>query len=226
MDASSDGLLRNRECRAFLLPSDDRVTLVASPDEIAVLDPLLLQEFDRGHRLGADEHEHCAARNVVIFFGQRVRIVWWSIRRAAPYQAMQIDIGQTRQFGIARIHAPDVRSERNLPATRVVCIIEVVVPLRIRAEAGVVNVRRQRQWCAAAPTADQLRGQQFPFFLSLSVRLEESIECADPRLIFAKTYKGAIAAENVRLRHRQGNAGFTRISKNELAGFDRLSLAR
>ena len=37
-------------------------------DEIAVVDPLLLQEFDRGHRLGAHEQEDGAARHFVIFF--------------------------------------------------------------------------------------------------------------------------------------------------------------
>ena len=46
VDAASDRLLRNGERRAFLLPPDDRVTLVADTDEIAVVDPLLLQEFD------------------------------------------------------------------------------------------------------------------------------------------------------------------------------------
>src|SRR5262245_60303108 len=57
VDASSDGLLRNRESRAFLLPPDDRVALVANADEVAVIDPLLLQEFDRGHGLRAEEQE-------------------------------------------------------------------------------------------------------------------------------------------------------------------------
>ena len=117
-------------------------------------------------------------------------------------------------------------SERHLPATRVVRVIEVVVPLRVRAERGVVDVRRQRQRGAAAPTADQLRGEQFPFFLGASIRPEESIEGADARLIFAKAHIGAVATEDVRLRHRQGNAGLTRISEDELAGLDRPSLAR
>src|SRR5262245_20233596 len=69
MNASPDRLLRNGERRAFLLPPDDRVALVADPDEIAVVDPLLLQEFDRGHRLGADELEDGAARDFIILFG-------------------------------------------------------------------------------------------------------------------------------------------------------------
>ena len=129
-------------------------------------------------------------------------------------------------FGVPRVHAPDVASERHLPATRVVRVIEVVVPLRVRAECRIVDVRRQRQRGAAAPAADQLRGEQFPFFLGASIRLEESIERADARLILAKAHIGAVATEYVRLRHRQRNPGLTRISKDELAGLDRPSLPR
>src|SRR5262249_35030113 len=50
---------------------------------------------------------------------------------------------------------------------------------------------------------------------------EESIEGTDARLIFAEADIGAIAAEDVRLRHWQWNAGFTRISEHELARLDR-----
>ena len=86
------------------------------------------------------------------------------------------------------------------------------------------GAKRQRR--AAAPAADQLRGDQFPFFLGASIRPEESIERADARLIFAEAHIGPVAAEDVRLRHRQGDPGLTRISKDELAGLDRPSLAR
>src|SRR5262249_26586617 len=41
------------------------------------------------------------------------------------------------------------------------------------------------------------------------------------RLVLAESDVSAIAAEDVRLRHRQRNAGFTRISEDELARLDR-----
>jgi hypothetical protein len=82
---------------------------------------------------------------------------------------MDVDVGQTREFRVARVHAPDMASERHLPATRIVRVVEVVVPLRVRAERGIVDVRRQRQRRAAAPAADQLRGEQFPFFFSAPI---------------------------------------------------------
>ena len=95
MDAASHRLLRNGERCSFFLQPDNGITLVTGADEIAVIDLLLLQEFDSGQRLGADEQEDCAARHFVICFGQRVRIVWWSIRRASPYDPMNVDISQT-----------------------------------------------------------------------------------------------------------------------------------
>ncbi len=115
-------------------------------------------------------------------------------------------------------------SKGHLPAMRVLCVIEVVVPLRVRAEGGIVGVRRQGQRSAAAPAADQLRGDQFPFFLGAAVRVEESIEGADARLVFAESHIGPVATEDVRLRHRQWDPGLTRISEDELAGLDRPSL--
>src|SRR5262249_38886326 len=225
VETAPDRLLRNRESRPFFLTSDDRIALVTEPNEIAVVDPLLLQKFDRGHRLGADELEDGTVRHFVILFGDRVRIVRGSIRRAASYQTMEIDVGEAGQVGVARVHAPDVGAKRDLPAMRVIRVIEVVVPLRVRAEARIVDVRRERQRGAAAPTADQFCGNQFAFFVIASIGPEESIERTHARLIFAKAYIGAVAAEDVRLRHRQENPCFARIAKDELPRLDRPALA-
>src|SRR5262249_25768589 len=129
--ASSGWLLRDSENRAFLLPSDDWIPLAADPHEIAVIDPLLLQEFHRGHRLSADAQNDGATRSLIICVGQRVRIVRFSIRRAAPDEPMYIDIGQPGKLRVPRVHAPDMASEWCLPAVWIVRIIEVVVPLRV-----------------------------------------------------------------------------------------------
>src|SRR5262249_11741194 len=72
----------------------------------------------------------------------------------------------------------------------------------------------------------QFCGDQFLFFLGVSIRPKESIECADASLILAKAAIGAVAAEDVRLRHRQEKSGLARITKDELAGFDRPTVAR
>src|SRR6476620_7423942 len=139
---------------------------------------------------------------------------------------MHIHIRQAGEFRVPRVHAPDMAAEGYLQPTAVVGVIEIVVPLRIRTESGVVGVGRQRQRSAAAPTADQLCCQQFPFLIRASIRAKESIEGTDARLIFAEPDEGAIATENVRLRHREWNAGFARIAENELARLDRPSPAR
>src|SRR5262249_20805266 len=100
------------------------------------------------------EQENGPARHLIILFGQCVRIVWWSKRRAPPYDAMDVDVGQPSELGVPRAHAPDVASERDLSAMLVFCVIECVVQLWARAEGGVVGGRRQGQRGAAAATAD------------------------------------------------------------------------
>src|SRR5262245_37466097 len=154
-----DRLVWNGKSRSFLLQADNRVTFIADTYEVAVVNPLLLEEFDRGHRLGADEQKNGAARYFISFFRHIVRIIWWPIRCAAPYEAMNVDIGQPSEICVTRVHAPDMASERSLPAARVIRVVKIIVPMRVRAECGVVYFRCQHERCAAAPTANQLRGE-------------------------------------------------------------------
>src|SRR5271169_1831388 len=133
-DEVPDRLSWNGEARSLFLQSDDWVTLVTEAHEITVVDPLLLQEFNRGHRLGADEKKNRSARHFIICLGQSIWIVRWSVRGAAPYESMQVDVGQSSELCVARIHAPNVASARSLPATRVVRVVEVIIPLRVRTE--------------------------------------------------------------------------------------------
>src|SRR5262249_20245220 len=93
-------------------------------------------------------------------------------------------------------------------------------------ECGVVELRRQRQRCAAAPTANELGGDQFQFRIGASIVSKESIEGTDTRLILAEAYISAVATKYVRLRHRKGTPSLTWISEDELAGLDWPSLAR
>jgi hypothetical protein len=139
---------------------------------------------------------------------------------------MDVDVGEAGERRVARVHSADVASERRLAAMRVVCVIEVVVPPRVCAKGGIVDLGRQRQRRAAAPAADQLGGEQFPLLIGACVRVKESIEGADPRLVLAKADEGAVASEDVGLRHRQELPGLARVPEDELAGLDRPSLAR
>jgi hypothetical protein len=49
------------------LQPDHRVAFVADARKVPVVDPFSLQEFERGHRLGADEEEIDAARHLIVF---------------------------------------------------------------------------------------------------------------------------------------------------------------
>src|SRR5262249_24204718 len=100
--------------------------------------------FQRGHCPGADEQKDGAARHLIILFGHRVRIVWCPKCRAASYEPMYVDVGQPGELRIARVHAPDMASKWDLPAMRVFCVVEVVVPLRVCTNSWIVLVRSQR----------------------------------------------------------------------------------
>src|SRR6185369_5743320 len=113
-----------------------------------------------------------------------------------------------------------------LPPARIVRVIKVVVSLWVGANCGIIHLRREGQRRATAPAADQLRGEQFSFFLGAAIRTQESIEGADARLIFAKAHIGAVAPEYVRLRHRQWHSGLTGIAEDELSGLYWSSLSR
>src|ERR1700759_2323778 len=66
VDAAPHRLLRDGERRPVLLEADIGVALGAQAHEVAVVDPLLLQELQGGHRLGAEEDEIEAAGGFVI----------------------------------------------------------------------------------------------------------------------------------------------------------------
>ena len=116
-------------------------------------------------------------------------------------------------------------TERHLSAVRIRGVGEVVVPARVRAERRVVARRGERQGRAAAPAADQLRGEQFPLLLGLRVLVQEPVERPDARLVVAQPDEGAVAAQHVRCRHRQRHAGLAGVAEDEFASLDRSSLA-
>jgi hypothetical protein len=108
VDSAPDRILRDRERRAVLLQPDVRIAFVAQVHEVAVVDPLLLQELHRGHGLGAEEDEIAAARDVIVSLRDRVRVVGCPVGRAAPDDAVNVHVGEERQLGVARVHAPHV----------------------------------------------------------------------------------------------------------------------
>ena len=138
---------------------------------------------------------------------------------------MDVHVREHRHLGVARVHPAHMAAQRHLVAIRIVGISEVVVPLRVLAERGVVLRRRERQRRAAAPTSEELRRQQLPFVVGLRIVAQESVERPDPRLVLAQPDEGAVAPEHVRLHRRKWHAGLARVAEDELTRFDRASLA-
>ena len=91
--------------------------------------------------------------------------------------------------------------------------------------AGSSCVGRERQGRAAAPATHQLRREQLPLLLGLGVLAQEPVERPDPRLVLAQPDERAVAPQHVRAGHRQRHARLAGIAEDELAGFDRSSLA-
>src|SRR6266550_9000825 len=63
---------------------------------------------------------------------------------------------------VARIRPTSVRADRAPESSRVVIVVEeVVVASWVGSQRGVIPLRGERQWRAAPPAPDDLRGQQF-----------------------------------------------------------------
>ena len=106
---------------------------------------------------------------------------------------------------VARIHAPDVRAERDRIAVRVhLAVVEVVVALQVGAERRVVLLGRQHERRAAAPAAHQLRRDQLLLLRRLAVLAEELAERADVLLELAVGEIAAVAGQASGLRQRTG----------------------
>ena len=67
-------------------------------------------------------------------------------------------------------------AERHLFTVWIAGVVEIVVSLGILAKRGVVPGRCQRQWGAAAPSADELGRQQLTFAIVLRVLVKETVE--------------------------------------------------
>src|SRR5437764_393573 len=81
-------LLGDGEGRPVLLQPDVGVALLAQAHEVAVVDPLWLEELHGGHRLGADEGEVQPTRGLVVLDGDRVGVVGRPEDGAAPDDAV------------------------------------------------------------------------------------------------------------------------------------------
>ena len=154
----ADGSLRDGEVEGAVLGAADRVVFVAEFVECLVVDPHVLGELELADQVGADDERGDAAVHPVVgrTVGQR-----GSIGRAAADHPATVHVMR----GVARIEPAGMRAERTCISERIhLLVVEVVVAHRIRAELGIVLVRREHQWRTAAPAPHELRRQQFLLF--------------------------------------------------------------
>ena len=151
-----------------------RVSLCFEAQEVAVFDPVLLQELIRLRCAGAEKDEEDAAALTVVFehaFRERRPVCV-----AVTDDAVKVHIVEHRQRRIARIHPADVRSERAAESFRIVSVEEIVHLLQIGAELRPIRVGREHQGRATRPSADHLCRQHLRRERSSSVVAQESPE--------------------------------------------------
>ncbi|WP_030838380.1 hypothetical protein [Streptomyces sp. NRRL F-4474] len=172
---------------------------------------------------GAEGDEVQAARLAVVL--QPVRGKRGAVGGAPPDDPADVGVGENRQFRVARVHPADVGAEGGLQAARIAGVAEVVDLVRILTDGRVVALRGQGQRCAAAPTPDELGGQQFAFGLGAGVGVQPLVEGGDVGVVLTEDDVRAVAAQDVRGRHGQRYTCLARVAEQELACFDRAAVA-
>ena len=129
--------------------------------------------------------------------------------------------------GIARVHAPDVRTERAAIAVRVhLCVIEIVAALRISTELWIVLIRREDKRSAAPPSSHQLGSYQFLLFRCFTMGSEEIAKRAYVLFHSQIGNIAAVARKDLRLRQSGSRSFFVRIAKKEFTWFNRQDQSR
>ena len=155
-----------------VLVADDRIVLVANCGSSGI-DPDVLREFELSDQAGAADEGGDAPFRAVFGCSFRQRL---TVSPAAANHSALVHVGRR----VARIHAADVSAERHGVAMRVhLLVVEVVVPLPIGAEGGIVMLRRQDQRSAASPPPHQLGGDQLLFVRRVSMLAQEIAELSD-----------------------------------------------
>src|SRR5262249_7600948 len=153
-----------------VLVADNRVALIAELVEISIVDPDILRKLELPNEACANHEGSNPAFDAVI------RRVLWKVRpvgRATADHAAPIYI----YCRVARIHAANVRSERNRIPLRIhFLVVEIVISLWIGAQAWIVFFRRQNERRPTSPAAHQLGGNQFLLFWSFAVLAQEVAE--------------------------------------------------
>src|SRR5262249_21478804 len=134
---------RDGEDTFALVVADERILLGSVADEVAVGHPLRLNKLELPMQVRANQQEDAAALSTVIL--EHALRQGWSVVCAAAQKMVEIDSDNVVFQGIARIHTTNVRAKRAFQALHVIRITKIVIAISIRAQCGIVAVRRQHQ---------------------------------------------------------------------------------
>src|SRR4051794_30908964 len=191
---------------------DERVLLGGRADEDAVVEPLRLDELELAVQVRADEDEHDAAVGSVVF--ELARREHWPVARAAADHAMEADVGRHLAVQrVARVRPARVRARGTLEAAEVVAVGERVVPLRIRAECGIVVLGRHGKWRATWPAADHLGAHEGLVRAAGGLRPKVLPVRGHARVELAEHHVGPVAPEHLRRGHGREAAGLVGVAE-------------
>src|SRR5829696_1553719 len=157
LQPTPDGLLRDGEDVRLDVVASHRVFLARVPDEVAVVDPVGLDELELPVQVSTKENPDQAAVDPVVL--EHTCRQWRPVGRAAPDDAVQPRYPD--DVGITGVDAPDVCPGGALEAAIVVCPVEeIVVSPVVGAELGIVLLRGEGHRRPARPAPDHLRRQE------------------------------------------------------------------
>src|SRR5438034_9951720 len=183
--------------------------------KVFVVDPDVLREFELPDKACAN-NKRGDSTFLAIFWRafSKVRTIGRSWTNHAP----AIYVGGC----VARIHAADVRAERDsIPVWVHFFVVKIIGPLHIRAKLRIISFRREHKRRAAAPAAHELSRDQFLFFRRFAMLAQKITECTDMLLHAAIRHVLTVAGKDFRLRQRWNDLLLVGITENELARFHR-----
>src|SRR3954454_5324527 len=215
-----DRPVRDRQRPGPVVRSDERVLLGGRADGDAVVEPLRLDELELAVQVGADEDEDDAAVGPVVL--ELARREHRPVARATADHAMEADVGRHLAVQrVARVRPACVRARGTLEAAEIVAVGERVVPLRIRAECGIVVLGRHGKWRATWPAADHLGAHEGLVRAAGGLRPKVLPVGGHARVELAEHHVGPVAPEHLRRGHGREAAGLVGVAEDELSGLDR-----
>src|SRR3954463_7666653 len=182
----ADRSFRNGDVERAVLIADDRVAFVPEFMKIRVVDPDVLCKLELPHEARTNHEGGNPSINSVL--GRAVRQEG-PIGCAAADHLAPLHVGG----GVAWVHPPNVRTERNGITVRVhLGIIEVIVALGIGGERRIVLFRRKNERSPTAPAAHQFRGNEVLLLKRPAVLSQEIAKPADVLLQSAVSHIAAI----------------------------------